>query len=195
MRKNRAVSNNGKSLSLVNLVTWWKLNVKDQNKRWYTQSMYTYDTKLHMRMAAVWLCCISCTPCEYYWTWCDCKQQVRGYESCHDSSRYSQSKGSTEDTQEDAKGLQQGHGLKAVAVVSCRLVRHDGAEGRRDREVDVSIYTENANEDKEWWKATDQMFNLTFNSDKTELKASNQICNNPIPIRADVTSQVFLFTF
>lgn len=53
---------------------------------------------------------------------------VKGYESSHDSSGNAKSEGSTEDTQKDAKGLQQGHGLEAVAVVSCRLVRHDGAE-------------------------------------------------------------------
>lgn len=78
---------------------------------------------------------------------------MNGYESCHDSSRYSKSKGSTEDAQEDTEGLQQGHGLKAVTVVSCRLVRHDGAEGRRHRDVDVRTKNDG--------RQTDQMFNLT----------------------------------
>lgn len=71
---------------------------------------------------------------DYKCTLCDGKQQVEGYKSCHDSSGYPKSKGSTEDTQEDAKGFQQGHGLKAVAVVSGRLVRHNGAKrGERQR--------------------------------------------------------------
>lgn len=55
---------------------------------------------------------------------------VKGYERGQDSSNYSQSKRSTEDAQKDAKGLQHGHGLEAVAVVPCRLIRHNGAEGQ-----------------------------------------------------------------
>lgn len=59
--------------------------------------------------------------------------QVRGYESCHDSSGHAKSKGAAEDAQEDTEGLQHGHGLEAVAVVSCGLVRHDGAEVRIEK--------------------------------------------------------------
>lgn len=58
------------------------------------------------------------------------EQGWKGYESCHDSSGHSESKGSTEDAQEDAKGFQQGHGLKAVAVVSSWLIGHNRAEDR-----------------------------------------------------------------
>lgn len=58
---------------------------------------------------------------------------MRGYESCHDSSSHAKSKGPAEDAQEDTEGLQQGRDLKAVTVVSCRLVRHDGADVRRKR--------------------------------------------------------------
>lgn len=61
-------------------------------------------------------------------------QPLKGYESGHDASGHPKSKRSTEDTQEDAEGIQQGHGLKAVAVVSRRLVRHNGAEAQIDRE-------------------------------------------------------------
>lgn len=117
---------------------------------------FRYDTKLHKYTikqledgCSVTLLRLTRTLC----TWCERKQQVKGYEGGHDSSRYSKCKGSTEDAQEDTEGLQQGHGLKAVAVVSCGLVRHNGAEGRRDRDVHVSIYMENKNKDKEWWKA------------------------------------------
>lgn len=60
-------------------------------------------------------------------------QYVSGYESCHESGRHPKSKGATKDAKEDAERFQHGHGLKAVAVVSCRLVRHDGAEGQIDR--------------------------------------------------------------
>lgn len=58
---------------------------------------------------------------------------MRGYESCHDSSGHAKSEGPAEDAQEDTEGLQQGHGLEAVAVVSCGLVRHDGAAVRREK--------------------------------------------------------------
>lgn len=57
---------------------------------------------------------------------------MKRYESGHDPGGHSKSEGPAEDPQEDAKGLQHGHGLEAVAVVSCRLVRHDGAEGQTD---------------------------------------------------------------
>lgn len=50
-----------------------------------------------------------------------------GYESRHDSRRHPESEGAAEDAQEDAEGLEQRHGLEAVAVVSSRLVGHDGA--------------------------------------------------------------------
>lgn len=56
------------------------------------------------------------------------EKEVKGYESSHDASGHSKSQGSTENTQKDAKGFQHGHGLKAVAVVSCRLVRYNGTE-------------------------------------------------------------------
>lgn len=115
---------------------------------------------------------------------------MKGYESCHDSSSYPKSKGSTEDTQEDAEGLQQGHGLKAVAVVSCRLVRHDGAEGQRDADVNIYMERRNGHQDfgkRNWCKDTNrEIF-------KKWTRASSQICNNPIPITPDITGQVFIW--
>lgn len=76
---------------------------------------------------------------------CAAKQQVKEYESCHDAGSHPESKRATEDAQEDAEGLQQSRGLEAVAVVSCRLVRHDGAEGQRDRDAEGNVYTEIGN--------------------------------------------------
>lgn len=69
---------------------------------------------------------------EYKYISCNGKQQLKGYESCHDTSGDPKSEGSTEDAQEDAEGFQQGHGFKAVAIVSCRLVCHNGAEEQID---------------------------------------------------------------
>lgn len=106
MRKNRAVSSRGKSLSLVNLVTWGPAKVKAQTPR-KQEGLEGSD------------------------------KQVRGYESCHDSSGHAKSEGPAEDAQEDTEGLEQGHGLEAVAVVSCGLVRHDGAAARRGKKRSV----------------------------------------------------------
>lgn len=55
---------------------------------------------------------------------------MKGYECSHDSGGHPESKRSTEDAEEDAEGLEHGHGLKAVAVVPCRLIRHNGAGGQ-----------------------------------------------------------------
>lgn len=58
---------------------------------------------------------------------CDTRE---GYKSRHDSRRHPESEGAAENTQEDAEGLEQRRGLEAVAVVTCRLVGHNGAAGR-----------------------------------------------------------------
>lgn len=67
--------------------------------------------------------------------------EVKGYESRHDSCSHPESERSTEDAQEDAEGLQQSHGLEAVAVVSGRLVRHDGAAGWTHRYAGTDFQT------------------------------------------------------
>lgn len=73
---------------------------------------------------------------------------MKGYEGGHNSCNNTESKRAAEDAQKDAEGLQHGHGLKAVAVVTCRLVRHNGAAGKTEsmhakpfrRKKEVGLY-------------------------------------------------------
>lgn len=125
MRKNSAVSSNGKSLSLVNLVTWKGVN--ESNLEMYKQLnalLYT-NSDNHMNGRRMWLQPISLSQAPWfirkkksYIQYCTSK----GYQSSYDSSCHSKSKRTTEDAQEDAKGLQHGHGFKCVSVVSLRLI-------------------------------------------------------------------------
>lgn len=133
IRKNSAVSSNGKSLSLVNLVTWKGVNesnfemnkplntlfyINNHMKRRRMRSIHDADeirthlfiisTMVHTKKEKV--------------TYKTTYSTSKGYQGSYDSSCHSKSKRTTEDPQEDAKGLQHGHGFKRVSVVSLRLI-------------------------------------------------------------------------
>lgn len=183
MRKKRAVSSKGKSLSLVNLVTWWR---ESQGAKQEVASSSSRNTETSDRQCDWDIKEMALRQSEQRW---------KGYKSSHDSSGHSESKGSTEDTQEDAKGFQQGHGLKAVAVVSSRLVCHDRAEYTGTNtlcEKRKQVFTKNPVKGK--WLTVKYMLTLTRKFWKCG-QALSQTCSNPNPRMADSTSRLILCRF
>lgn len=112
MRKKRAVSSKGKSLSLVNLVTW------------ATDLQINYLQHVKIDVAVLWFNRVLLNLFEV---------NVYRYQSGHDSSRSPHRKRPAKKTQKHPQWFEEGTAVKRVPIVSLGLVCHYRPMRRRER--------------------------------------------------------------